>query len=613
MDAVVPLAGERATRREAPRIVLVGAVLAMLGAVGLSASVALDDAADQPVLVASARAIEVGVPIAVGFYAWVRADERFGRLLVAVGAAWFVTTLAESDDEWLYSVGRSAGWLVEVMVVYLILSFPTGRLLERVDRILVVAMGAAVLTMFLPRLALARAFEVPSPYTSCIRDCPSNAFFVLDREPAFVGALMRPLGVALVLVVMIAVVMRLGGRIRGATRLTRRMLIPVLVVAMARAGAVGIALVARQFNLSGWALEAVAWLLALAFPVLALAFLGGLLQWRLFAERALQRLAEGLRGLPDAMTLRRVFAEAFDDPTIEIVLPARDGDDRWTDCEGASVSLPRPGSGRAVSEVRDRGSVTAAIVYDEGLGARPRLVEAGVAMAAVVLDNQRLAAEAAASLREVRGSRARIAASAERERRRIERDLHDGAQQRLVALRIELELAEELVLRDADRGAARLRELEHEVDEALEELRSLAHGVYPPLLADRGLADALRAVAARSTIAIELEALAVARYPAEVEGAVYFTVLEALQNVAKHAVGARRAVVCLDGGWRAELRFSVQDDGAGAPGGNVWAGGGVTNMRDRLGAIGGAMEITSTPGVGTVVRGRVPTGAHDDS
>jgi signal transduction histidine kinase len=208
----------------------------------------------------------------------------------------------------------------------------------------------------------------------------------------------------------------------------------------------------------------------------------------------------------------------------------------------------------------------------------------------------------------VQESRARLSASAERERRRIERDLHDGAQQRLVALRIELELAEGLVLRDAQRGAARLQELEGELDEALEEIRSLAHGMYPPLLADRGLAEALRAAASAAGLPVELELHEIRRYAPELESAVYFCVREALQNVLKHAAGARRVVVSVDGGVRGELRFSVKDNGAGAAGGELQAGTGLTNMDDRLAAVGGELWVRSTPGVGTVVRGRAPVG-----
>ena len=232
------------------------------------------------------------------------------------------------------------------------------------------------------------------------------------------------------------------------------------------------------------------------------------------------------------------------------------------DCCGQRVPVPRSGGGRAVSEVRERGTVVAAIVHDAGLRARPELIEAGVSMAAVVLENQRLAAEAEASLRELQLSRARLATGAERERRRIERDLHDGAQQRLVALRIELELAEGLVQTDAVLGAARLRELAHDVDEALEELRALAHGVYPPLLADRGLEEALRSVAARYSIRVDL----VISWRRTVlhgdRGRRLLLHPRGAPERAQARARAGRVVVTLDGAAH-ELRFAVRDDGPG--------------------------------------------------
>jgi signal transduction histidine kinase len=221
------------------------------------------------------------------------------------------------------------------------------------------------------------------------------------------------------------------------------------------------------------------------------------------------------------------------------------------------------------------------------------------------LENERLTAKSAHVLHELHASRARIATSRERERRRIERDLHDGAQQRLVALRIELELAEELVRCDPQRGAERLRRLERELDDALDELRALAHGVYPPLLADCGLPEALRAAAARCAIPVRVTAHDLGRYAPEVESAVYYCVLEALQNVLKHARNARHVVVTLDGGVAGELQLEVADDGPGcAPGTPVGAG--ITNMRDRLAALGGAVELSPAPGTGTLVRGWLP-------
>jgi signal transduction histidine kinase len=602
MDSAVSVAERVTAGRDLRQAGLVALALAGAAATAVAAELAYGGASSRPGLTAVARGLSVGVPIGVGLYAWYRGENRrFGILLMAAGAGWFVTTLAESDSSVAYTVGRTAGWVVEVLIVYLVLAFPSGRLRERVDRQLAGAMAVAAAVLFLPQLLLAETFSVPSQFTSCVRDCPDNALFVFETEPAFVQSVMRPLGAVLVLAVMIGVVLRLRGRMRHSTALTRMTLAPVFAIAMVRAAALGVAIVGRELDPDAWPIEAAAWFLALTVPAIALAFLAGLVGWRLYGERALRRLAACLRSPPDAPMLRRAFAEAFDDPTVEILFPAGD---RWIDCWGQTVEPPT-GGGRALSEVRQNGALVAAIVHDEGLRQRPELVEAGVSMAAVVLENQRLVAAAEASTRELRLSRARIATGAEQERRRIERDLHDGAQQRLVALRIELELAEDVVRADPERGVERLRQFEHDVEETLDELRDLAHGVYPPVLADRGLDEALRSVALRSTVRVDFVTHGVGRYSTEIEGAVYFCIREALQNAQKHAAGARRIVVTLDAGTRAELRFSVRDDGAGAA--DIVAGAGITNMRDRLAAIGGEVDVTSTPGVGTVVRGRVST------
>jgi signal transduction histidine kinase len=588
------------------RALLLSAVALALSCMAISAAAALQTPR-HPDLVAMARVSMVGVPLAVGLYAWyTRLNERFGLLLVAAGGGWFVTTLAESSDEVLYTLGRAAGWLVEVLLVYLFLAFPSGRLTGRVDRLLVGATGATVATLFLPRLLLAERFELPSPFTSCARDCPHNALFALQREPAALDAVIRPLGVVLVFALMVAVILRLRERMRQSTPLTRRMLTPVLAIASVRAGLLAVGILTRWIDPTPPLLRATAWLLALAVPLIALAFLAGLVRWRLFAGRALERLAACLRTRPDAATLRRAFAEAFEDPSVELAFPSVRGPRQWIDARGHPVSLPQPGSGLSMSALTDAGAPVAAIVHDEELCAHPALLNAGLEMAGVVLENQRLVAEAAAATNEVASARARMVAGAERERRRIERDLHDGAQQRLVALRIELGLAEELVRSDPERSARLLHQLEGEVDEALEELRALAHGVYPPLLADHGLPQALRAVAGRFAIPARLTARGVGRYPPEVESAVYFCVLEALQNVLKHARGARRVEVELDGRAAGELRLRVRDDGAGFAGAERSDGDGLANMRDRLVALGGELTVCSAPGAGALVRGWVP-------
>ena len=200
-------------------------------------------------------------------------------------------------------------------------------------------------------------------------------------------------------------------------------------------------------------------------------------------------------------------------------------------------------------------------------------------------------------IRELTASRARILAAADDERRRIEKDLHDGAQQRLVALRIHLELAAERAgTRDLMEAAA-LHSLGAEVDEALEDMRRLTRGIYPTLLADRGLGDAVRALALRSPVPTRVEVVRLGAYPPEIATAVYFCCAEALQNVAKHARGATLARISL-AEERMGLRFSVCDNGPGIPGSEARVGAGIVNMQDRMATIGGRLELRSGPGEG---------------
>jgi signal transduction histidine kinase len=205
---------------------------------------------------------------------------------------------------------------------------------------------------------------------------------------------------------------------------------------------------------------------------------------------------------------------------------------------------------------------------------------------------------------ELRASRSRIVAAADAERRRVERDLHDGAQQHLVALAVNVRLVRDLVAEDPEAAARALDEIAGEVKATVQELRDLAHGIYPPLLIDNGLAEALRAVASRSPLDVAASVEGIGRFPPELEAAVYFCCLEALQNAAKHAPRARVTLRV----WEEEggLLFTVSDDGPGFDPRTALAGHGFMNMSDRLGAIGGSVRWDSQPGSGSVIRGSIP-------
>lgn len=231
---------------------------------------------------------------------------------------------------------------------------------------------------------------------------------------------------------------------------------------------------------------------------------------------------------------------------------------------------------------------------------------------ALALHNARLDSALQASLEslrrqadELKASRARIVASADAERRRIERDLHDGAQQRLVGLMVHVEDLRQTAATDPDAAPAAIDGLQAELQSALDELRELSHGIYPPLLSDAGLPEALSAVAARAPLRCRVDSDDVGRYPAETEAAVYFCCLEALQNAGKHAGGGAQVLISL-GEEAGRFVFVVEDDGRGFDPEGVERGVGLTNMRDRLGAVGGCLEVSSSPGRGARIHGFVP-------
>jgi signal transduction histidine kinase len=262
-----------------------------------------------------------------------------------------------------------------------------------------------------------------------------------------------------------------------------------------------------------------------------------------------------------------------------------------------------------VAPVRDRDELLGALTVtkppnDPLTAAEDRLVDDLAAQAGLVLKNVRLTEELRANLEELRASRQRLVTAQDGERRRIERNIHDGAQQQLVALAVQTRMAEALAGTDPEREREVLRGLQQGLQDALDDLRDLARGIYPPLLADQGLAAALESQARRSTLPVTMEAEGVVRYPQEAEAAVYFCVLEALQNVAKYAE-ASRTTIRLSGG-AGELRFEVEDDGRGFDPATTGYGTGVQGMIDRLAALGGELRVVSQPGSGTTVVGSLP-------
>ena len=417
--------------------------------------------------------------------------------------------------------------------------------------------------------------------------------------------LVRPLREVLTVIIFAAATLRLVWRIEQATRLMRRLLTPVAAIAIARLLTLVAALGSRAIAPDSTVTLTLVWLIALALPAMACAFLVGLVRWRLFSAGAMERLATGLRAHPQPEDLRDALADAFEDPTLDVLYWIGDDDTGyWADAGGRPVDRATLEPARSVTEVLDGGRPVAAIVHDPALQADRAFIESASSYAVMTFDNHRLSVQTTALLSEISQSRSRIQRAADDERRRIEHDLHDGAQQRLVALRIKLELAAEDAA--ASNGhAALLRRLGQDVEDALDELRSLARGIYPAPLT-RGLVEALRSAALQAVLPTTVLAEGVGRYSREVETAAYFCCLEAMQNAGKHARGATALAIDLfDNG---SLLLEVRDDGAGFDVAQTPTGMGLTSMHDRIAAVGGRLEIESGPGRGTRVSAAIPVG-----
>ncbi|HET9672176.1 MAG TPA: sensor histidine kinase, partial [Actinomycetota bacterium] len=255
-------------------------------------------------------------------------------------------------------------------------------------------------------------------------------------------------------------------------------------------------------------------------------------------------------------------------------------------------------------EVRHQGELLGALTVTEApddpiTPSKAKLARDMAAQAGLVLRNVRL-------IEDLRDSRRRIVSAQDERAKKLERDIHDGAQQQLVALAVKLRLADGLVDRDPGKARELLAELQTQVGDTLEDLRDLARGIYPPLLADKGLASALESQARRSPLAVAIQPDGVGRYRPDVESAVYFCCLEALNNAAKYAEASTATIRLTH--VNGELRFEVVDDGRGFDAAATAYGTGLQGMADRLDAIDGTLEVNSAKGAGTSVRGRIPVG-----
>jgi signal transduction histidine kinase len=388
---------------------------------------------------------------------------------------------------------------------------------------------------------------------------------------------------------------------------------PAVAVAAALAAAAPIVLTAAllAYGIEGlagpgdryvgpWPLDAAAgsFLVLLAAPaaVISVAVLEALrLPLRALVRRLLVTTSSRNGG-----AVREALAETIGDDTLAIAywLPERAV---FVDERGLPIELPTPESGRAWTAVEHEGTRVAAIIHDAELDARPELVRAAAAGAVLALDNERLKADLRARVAELRASRTRIVEAGLEARRRLERDLHDGAQQHLVALSLDLQLIRSRVAHDPDA----LSVIHGSIDKlanALSELRELARGIHPAILTDRGLAPALLALVERTPLAVESNVAIEERVAPACEAAAYFVVAEGLTNVVKYARAERVAVrVRRDGD---DVVVEIEDDGVG--GADPAGGSGLRGLEDRVSALDGQLHVDSAPGEGTRIVARIP-------
>jgi signal transduction histidine kinase len=526
-----------------------------------------------------ARARRPDNPIGI----WLVISGLCGPLGFMVGAESPVLIVASAVA---FVVAASAGAAIPI-------SFPSGRLDGRAPAaVAVVALTCASYRvqqiLFFDPIATVPGWTHPNPFFVSVDRSVLSALDVFNSV----------YGVAFLLVFGFWLARR-WWRLSGPARLS---IAPVLAGALVFVAASVTQTVAQAAGVRGQAMDAIGFAHTLSFYVVPVGFLAGLLRVRM-ARSAIADLVVELGETPEPAELRRALATALGDRTLEVVLWSADAG-AFVDASSARVdSLEALAGGRAVTMLEREGAPIAAILHDPALLEDPGLVASVATAVRLTVENDRLQDEVRAQLAEVRESRARIVEATDTERRRIERDIHDGAQQRLVALSLAIGRARAQVGEATNPDLeATLAQASNEVRAALTELRELARGIHPAILTEAGLEPAVRSLADRATVPVDLRVSLPRRLPGPVEATAYFVVSEALTNVGKHAEADSACVELAMAG--DALVVEIRDDGRG--GADPARGSGLSGLRDRVEAVGGRLETASPVGSGTTIRAILP-------
>jgi signal transduction histidine kinase len=541
------------------------------------------------------------VAITIGVLVWQRRpDNRTGILLTAIPFAG-----TPSDATWIFwnhrlavTVGFACTQLAAPLIAHLILSYPTGRLTSRADRAFVTTGYVWALLYALPLLLF---FDPRYPHSRFWLECDDCALPITHVAWYSVSGI-RDVFDWLLLPLVVVFLGLLARKIVRASPGGRKIVLPLSIAAFFLCVQFIVQMALYGSPANSWTDSRWFWIGTLATLGIPVSLGLGLLRGR-SARSAVADLVVELERTPPG-SVRDALARTLGDPSLELALwlPERA---TYVDSQGQTLNLPPSGPHRAVTVLGPSHSPVAALLHDPALLERRSLLEAAGAAARLALENERLQAELRAQLSELRASRTRIVQAGDEERRRLERNLHDGAQQRLLSLGLALQLARAQLGPEANGAVELLSEAEGELRAALDELRELAHGIHPAILTDQGLASALRSLAERSRVPVTIAAASETRLGESIEAAAYFFVSEALANCTKYARASsvRVSITRRDG----NAVIDIEDNGVG--GADPADGTGLRGLSDRAQALDGTLRVASPPGGGTHIHAEIPCAA----
>jgi signal transduction histidine kinase len=581
MDEPVPV------KRPSPIVVAGIAAIAIAGTVGtILMGLANDEGGPDQALQASLLAWLILPYVLGGLFAWYRKPEnQFGRLMIAAGFATLLSSLSSGTSNLAITLGMAFDLAPFAFFMHVFLAFPTGTLRNRGERMLV---GATYAVASLNIVGL-----ILGGYD------PANAIAVVDA-PGLAADLLRVQLIAVggLLLVAFAIMVTRRGVAGRPLPTPVKVLVSFFSLALVM-GAVLLLTQALEIPLdASLAIQRTMFIVAGFAPFV---FLIAILDARL-ARSAVGDLLVELRSDPEPTDLSEPLSRALRDPTVSLAywLPQYD---TWADQDGRPVSLPGHDDPRSVTLIDSDGGHMAALIHDPSLDDEPELLEAVGAVAGIALENGRLHVELKAKLQELEGSRERVIEAGQQERKRLERNLHDGAQQRLIALSLELGMYATKLGVDPE-AQSQIQAARKEIAVSLEELRAVARGLHPAVLTGHGLGVALESAAARATVPVRLNVAVEKRLDESIEVAAYYVVTESLANIGKHAHAHRATVdVTREGD---ELVVEVVDDGVG--GADSEQGTGLRGLADRVEAQGGRLRVWTPRGGGTRVRAEMPCG-----